>query len=348
MIALTRALEQQAETCGNMGSPFMQRLLSALAATWPADTGLASACARYEGDIGPAGHSLPLRIAGGLHALRLQDQADLAPIYPPHAPQQPEFETRLLAALHSHDAFLTDWITSPPQTNEIRRSAALIAAAGWVTKRLPRPIWLSELGASGGLNLMWDRYAVETPDWRIGPQDAVVTLRPAWTGPRPESGRLDIVDRRGVDLSPLDPTRASDLLRMKAYLWPDQPERLAMTQAAAGAVPAPVDAGDAIDWLEQRLASAPDGHLHIVQNTVAWQYFPATAQARGRKLLSTAGARATHDTPLAWVQLETDGDVNGLGGAALSVQFWPGGEVVHLGRADFHGRWIRWAAPSAS
>ncbi len=34
--------------------------------------------------------------------------------------------------------------------------------------------------------------------------------------------------------------------------------------------------------------------------------------------------------------------VNDLG-AALSLRLWPGNETHNIGRADFHGRWIRWA-----
>ena len=151
-----------------------------------------------------------------------------------------------------------------------------------------------------------------------------------------------------MDLNPLDPTDAEDLLRLTAYLWPDQPQRLQNTRAAAGSVAAPVDRSDAIDWLENRLATAPEGHLHLVQNTIAWQYLPETAQARGRALFAAAGRSATPDTPLAWLQLESDGDQHGLGGAALTVQIWPGGLRHDLGRADFHGRWVHWQPDPAA
>jgi len=346
MTPLIEAFGHQATACGNLGSPFMARLFTLLAESWPTETKLAEACAMYEGDVGPAGHSLPLRIAGGLHALRLKDTPGLAALYPPNAPSDADLRAGILAALHDHDAVLTDWIKSPPQTNELRRSAALIPGAYLAAERFGLPIWLSELGASGGLNLMWDQFALEGPGWRLGPETAAVTLRPDWDGPAPSGERPAVANRRGVDLSPLDPTKPADLLRLSSFLWPDQPERLAMTRAAAGAVPAPVDAGDAIDWLEDRLAQAPEGHLHLVQNTVAWQYFPDAAQARGVALFEATGAAATETRPLAWLQLETDGDLHGLGGAALTLRVWPQGETLVLGRADFHGRWVRWSPPA--
>ena len=48
--------------------------------------------------------------------------------------------------------FLLDWVQSPPQTNEVRRSAGLIASAHWLDARFRLPLHLSELGASVDLN----------------------------------------------------------------------------------------------------------------------------------------------------------------------------------------------------
>ncbi|THH37165.1 DUF2332 family protein [Aliishimia ponticola] len=339
---LQTAFADQAKACTTLGSPFMGRLLSLLAEDWPTRSRLAARCAAFTGDLGPASVSVPLRVAGGLHALRLRGDAALAAVYPPQDVADDPFRAAILDALERHDDFLTAWVESPPQTNELRRSAALIPAARLVAARFGLPITLSELGASGGLNLMWDRFALEAADWRVGPADAVVTLRPEWDGPAPGGADPVIASRRGVDLSPLDPTDDEDLLRLTAYLWPDQPHRLTNTRAAAGAVPAPVDQGDAIDWLAARLDAASEGQVHLIQNTVAWQYFPAEAQARGRALIDAAGARATQTRPLAWMQLETDGDLHGQGGAPILLRMWPGGDELVLGRADFHGRWVRW------
>ena len=234
------------------------------------------------------------------------------------------FRRGILDALARHDDFLTDWIDSPPQTNEIRRSAALIAGAHVALSRFDRAIHLSELGASGGLYLYWDHYAVMANGTRLGPQQATVTLAPDWTGPLPPEAAPRIASRGGVDLMPLDPRTPRDLLRLQAFLWPDQPFRQEMTRAAAAIASARVDQGDAIDWLATRLQTAPVGHLHLIQNTVAWQYFPTAGQNRGTALIEAAGAAATPDTPLGWLQLETDGDESGQVGAAITLRLWPG------------------------
>ncbi len=343
-MSLREAFEAQGDTCTRMGSPFMGQLLSILAEHWVEDSALGRKFARFEGDIGPAGHSLPLRIAGGLHALVLNNSApDLADVYPPNSASDGALRDAVLKAVETHEDFLLDWSDSAPQTNEVRRSAALIAGAHVAVRHFDLPIHLSELGASGGLNLMWDNYALEIEGTRFGANMPAVLLSPEWEGSLPPVTRPIIEDRAGVDLNPLDPARGDHLLRLTAYLWADQPERLTMTRAAASVATATPTQGDAIDWLGPRLAAAPQGRLHLIQHTVAWQYFQADKQAHGRALIEAAGAQATPNRPLAWLSMETDGDTTGKVGAALTLRLWPGDITLDLGRADFHGRWIKWA-----
>ena len=343
-MSLQDAFLAQAAACAALGSPFMERLLTLLARDWPADSDLARDLAAYEGDVGPAGHSLPLRLAGGLHALVLSGAApELTAVYPPNDPSDAALREAVLAALATHESFLRDWVRSPPQTNEVRRSAVLIAGARVAVQAFDLPVILSELGASGGLNLMWDHFALEIEARRFGPSVPAVLLTPDWYGPLPPDVTPRIAARAGVDLNPLRPHRGPDLLRLMAYLWPDQPDRLTMTRAAASVAAGQVAQGDAIDWLAGRLPTAPQGHLHLVQHTIAWQYFPAAAQARGRALIEAAGAQATAARPLAWLSMENDGGPDGQKGAAVTLRLWPGDLTLALGRADFHGRWVDWA-----
>ncbi|HEY6879262.1 MAG TPA: DUF2332 family protein, partial [Polyangiales bacterium] len=46
------------------------------------------------------------------------------------------------------------------------------------------------------------------------------------------------------------------------------------------------------------------------------------------------------EAPLVRVAYEGDGDPQS---AAITLTHYPSGEVESLGRADFHGRWVRWA-----
>lgn len=342
MTRLAAAFAYQARSCAALGSPFMERLLTTLPQVWPQTGALAQTCADWPGEIGPNGASLPLRVAGGLHALVLSGQSPaLAAAYPPQ--NGSDLAGALRAALAEHERFLLGWIARPPQTNEVRRSAALIPAAHVIAARFPGlPFLTSELGASAGLNLMWDRFALETPLGHLGPENPALTLRPDWSGPLPAPAPIRVAQRAGVDLTPLDPRRDDDRLRVMSYLWPDQPERAALTRAAMAALDTPVDSGDAIDWLARRLPVQTEGAIHLIYHTIAWQYFPPAAQDRGRALIEAAGARASATRPLAWLSLEHDGDAANSRGAALRLRLWPGNLDLLLARADFHGRWVDW------
>ncbi len=96
--------------------------------------------------------------------------------------------------MQTHAARIDDWLNSPPQTNELGRSAVLIAVGHWLAERYGLPLILSELGASAGLNLMWDHYALSLPGGTLGPADPALTLTPDWSGPHPPGG--DATGRR--------------------------------------------------------------------------------------------------------------------------------------------------------
>lgn len=342
-MSLSEAFRQQADSCEKLGSPFMGQLLRLLSERWKTGTRLDKRFAQFSGDIGPAGASLPLRTAGGLHALVLTGRApELASAYPPHQVSDDILWSAVSAALQTHEDFILNWVESPPQTNEVRRSVALIPAACVVAEHFDLPFVLSELGASAGLNLMWDHYEVALPGMALGSKTPALTLSPDWDGQLPPGKMPVVAARAGVDLNPLDPKNPDDLLRLTAYLWPDQPFRMGLTRAAAGITNAPIAQDDAIDWLEARLKDTPKKHVHLIQHTVAWQYFPAEIQARGTDMIEAAGRAATQSQPLAWLAMESDGDKTGAVGAALTLRMWPGDITLNLGRADFHGRWIKW------
>jgi hypothetical protein len=336
---IREAFSFQAKACVSLGSPFMGRLMQACAdMPWlegPVTTRIFS----WKGDIGPGGQSVPLRLAGALHALHLQGHSGLAAAYPPENVDDQTLWSAVSSTLQSDAAHILRWLDSPPQTNEVRRSATLIAAGHVVANWFGLPIRTSELGASGGLNMHWDSYALDIDGERFGHATPALTLTPDWSGSMPPKTRPSVTERAGVDLNPLDPANPEHALRLQAYLWPDQPDRLALTRAAIAAAKTPVDQGDAIDWLAGRLPHQ-QGQAHMIYSTAAWQYFPRDKQAQGTAMIETAGAQATAQSPLAWFGMENDG---GGRGAALTLRLWPGDVTLNLGRADFHGRWVQWA-----
>lgn len=331
----------QGTHCFDLGSPFMARLMGLMADRLDADTSVGARVAAWPGDIGPRGASLPLRLAGALHALVLTGDT-LAAAYPPHPSDENTLWRAVSSALTRRESDVLRWLESPPQTNEVRRAAALIAAAHWLAARHPGlPLSLLELGASAGLNLMFDHFALDAGGVRRGARDAALALVPVWHGPPPPETTFSVATRRGVDLRPLDPATDDGALRLRAYLWADQPHRRTLTDAAIAVAAAPVDRGDAGEWLAARSLPVP-GRISLVFHTIAWQYFPPATQACAEAALAEAGARATAEAPLARLAMEADSDHPG---AALTLTLWPGGETHRLARVDFHGRWLDWRAP---
>lgn len=339
---LREAFLRQAKACASLDSPFMDQLCRLLADRLTPGTPVTDRLFDWPGDISPAGQSLPLRLCGALHALRLQGHAGLGAVYPPEPARDDALWAAVSGAMYTDAAFINGWIDSAPQTNEVRRSAALIAAGHWLAARYGLPCVTSELGASAGLNLRWDLYGLQIGDTAFGAPDPALVLTPDWDGHLPPQSPIHVIERQGVDLNPLNPQDPADQLRLLAYLWPDQPHRQTLTRAAIASAAEPVAQGDAVDWLRSRAAPRP-GHLHMIYSTVAWQYLPPDSQAQGQALIEAAGDRATQDAPLAWFRMETDGQSPG---AALTLHLWPGKIVLDMGRADFHGRWLRWTAPA--
>lgn len=332
----------QARACRALGSPFTARLLDLLSARLDRGHPLGDVVLGWLGD--PVADALALRLAGALHALVLSDaDRTLATVYPPAEAGDSALSEAVMAAFRVHGAYICDWLERPPQTNEVARSAALLVGYAALAARMNRPLVISEIGASAGLNLLWDRFHYRFDGQEWGDPAATVRLAPHWQGPPLDlPASLRVRERRGCDIHPLDPSRPEDRLRLIAYVWADQTERKARLAAAltlaASAAPS-VDRADAADWLAGRLASAPRAAAHVVAHTIVWQYLAGGVRTRVKTLLADAGEAASANRPLAWLRLEPNRD--NTKEALILLTLWPGGLTSRLAAADYHGRWIR-------
>lgn len=291
----------------------------------------------------PLADALPLRVAGGLHALHLSGAAgELAAIYAGEGADDAAVIARVIAA---HEAALMPWLDGPPQTNEAGRSANFIAAMLWLAHRgLPPVFACLEIGSSAGINLMLDRYAYDLGGVRVGPQEPVMHFAPDWHGAPPPARGIAIAGARGCDVAPVDLTDPVQALRLKAYIWPEHTQRFARMDAAvraAGERRPDIVRMNAADFAEAELAKpqAP-GTTRMLMHSIVWQYVPADQQARVASAMEAAGAAATPDRPLAWVMVEADRTVHRH---KLTVRHWPGGpEEVQLAWSHPHGADIDW------
>lgn len=343
---IRRAFAVQADACNRLGSPFTGQLITGVGRALDRSTETGRRILDWTGQADGRGDAVALRLTGALHALVRGGQApELAALYPPAPLPEPETLTRAaLAAISSHDRLVAEALVHPPQTNEVGRSAHLMAGLIWLSDRLDLSKFaLWELGASAGLNLNVDRFHHHLGGRDVGDLASAVRIVPEWSGAAPAGAEPEIVDRRGCDLRPVDLTDAAARTRLVSFIWPDQPERLARVagavQIAAEAIPV-VDRADAAVWLEARLAEpAAAGVVRVIWHSVALQYFPEPAQERIERLITAAGAAATPATPLAHLSFEQRGPD---GPMTLDGRFWPGGEARTLAASDAHVRWLEW------
>ncbi len=335
--------EQQAQACDAMGSPFTARVCRTALQLLDSSTRTGGRILAWPGD--PRADALALRLCGALHALVLCGDDDrLAAVYPPASANDGKLAIELEAAIRRRDDWICAYLKSAPQTNEIARSAALLPGFLQIARDTMLPLALNEIGSSAGLNLFPDCYRYKYGEQRWGTNDFPTVLAPVIGGKLPDlTGKLTIARRTGADIAPIRLSNPEDLLRLRSYIWPDQPERLARLDAAIAVAQGgacSLVTQDARDFIVERLSARKSGEVFVLFHSVVWQYLHETTKSAITSAMEQAGRQATPDNPLAWLRME------GLGGvepdAGLHLTLWPGGETRLLARADFHARWIEW------
>lgn len=344
--AVRTAFANQVAYCRSSGAPVTARIVAALATLLPKPaTEFARRMAGWQG--APLADALPLRAAGGLHALHLAGTAPgLAPIY---ADADDINDAAIVAGVvASHEAALLPWLDGPPQTNEAGRSSNFVAAMLWLTEKgVPPHFDCLEIGSSAGINLMIDRYHYDLGGVQVGPEPGTMAFAPEWQGRHPPQHKIDFPGLKGCDVAPVDLTDPAQAMRLKAYIWPEHAVRFARMEAAIAAAkekrPNLVRA-TAADFVEAELRKPQaKGTTRVLMHSIVWQYVPEDQQMRVTAAMEEAGAEATADRPLAWIALEANRTVHHH---ELVVRYWPGGEAGRtLAHSHPHGAWIEWREP---
>ncbi len=202
------AFANQSAICTKAGAPFTGRLCRLVGERLDDSTRLGARILNWSGNPSHEGDALPLRLMGGLHALA-RDGRDAAwsAVYPPSvAPADEALWALLNGVLARHAVFIAPWLDGPPQTNEVGRSAALMAGLLVLADRFGLGFETYELGASAGLNSRLDHYAHDLGGVLVGDQASKVRLQPQWTGRAPPQAYVVIGQKHLVDLNPLDAT----------------------------------------------------------------------------------------------------------------------------------------------
>lgn len=287
-----------------------------------------------------------LRVLGALHRLALDGKAPaLAALFPTAggtaAPDAVWPVARKVLA--DHLDYVIGYCARPPQTNEVGRSGVLLGGFLTIAQQFDKPLRLLEIGASAGLNLMWDKYRVVTDAFTWGEPSAALELRPKWDGPVPPlSPKITVASRAACDKNPIDIRTADDRARLESYIWPDQVHRLQRLRMACNTAlrtPFRLDRADAADWLAQELRDLPKSETTVVYYSIFRQYVSPTTEAALEAVMAEAGARATADAPLAHLSMEMP---NMKSFPVLTLTTWPGGSPKILATAHHHGEWVKW------
>lgn len=342
---ILRATDIQIMWCQTNGAPFTAQVLQAIRENISAGGTLAQLMVPWPGN--PLADALLLRATGALHFMVRTGKAPaLAAFYPGHGerPWDAAAAGRAIEdAVVPHHALVKDILSRPPQTNETGRSAVLMPGYAEIARRTGLPLSILEIGASAGLNMLWDRFAYRYGDRFIGNPKAPVVINAEWRGPWCNVEQLPrAVSKRGCDRTPFDLSAPGAADRLIAYVWPEQKERLARIEAAIALAQRerpPLEKADAGDWLERQLANQVEGAATVVAHTIVWQYIANETRDRIERLLKATGERVTAASPLAWLSLEQYAPDQF---PEVRLTIWPGGETQKIATAHPHGAWIEW------
>ena len=329
---LAGRLRWQAKGCEALGSPFYARLLESAVADLEAGGVVWEVLGGFEAEDRES--AVALRLLAPIHRKVLAGELpELDRHYPSTggdgdaAAAWPRFREFLGANVE----WMRREVERPCQTNEVGRSAALLGGFLEVSHRTRKPLRILEIGASAGLNLRWDRYYYRAEDGAWGEDSSPVRFPQSFDVAPPLDRTAVVVERKGCDLNPIDPTSEAGALVLRSFVWADQLARLSQLDGAievAADLPVEVEPIGAADFLERELTKPRDDVATVVYHSVFMQYVAEPEQRRIAAAIARSDAfhlRMEPAYPLFEVRL---------------------GEEV-LGTSYAHGTHVRWNVDSS-
>lgn len=258
------------------------------------------------------------------------------------------------AACLDHAEFVRGFVRDERvQTNEVQRCFALLPIFLTVARIADRPVDLIELGASAGLNLLWDRYRYRYASGTWGSEAADLELSGEERGAVPAdllTQAVTVRHRVGIDLRPLDVRSPDDIRLLRVFTARHRQDRLMRAVAIARQDPPTLMRGDYLDLLPDLLAERDDAAMTVVYQTLSAVYLSDEQRALLRTIVDEAGAAG----PLAYIWTPTPEEHGQRrGDYPIELAIWPGPERRFIARMENHGEWIDWigmsfAAPDGS
>lgn len=301
------------------------------------------------------GQPAPNLLFGAARFLLLQEtsaplarfHADLSAVPADPSDAFPTFRDFCLGNRQEIVAILT---TRLVQTNEVGRCAYLLPAFRLVAEAAGLPLTLVEVGASAGLNLLWDKYGYRYRHHgcaqAIGDRNSPVPIETELIGDRAPIllGAMPAVsDRIGLDLNIIDLQDADDARWLRALIWPEHAARFALLDAATAVLskePPRLVRGDAVALLAGVIETIPVGTALVIFHTHVINQFSPEARERLSGVISEASKER--------VIYRIGSDLGGGAGGRflLKLLTYKGGQTAEeqLAYCDGHGRTIEWLA----
>jgi hypothetical protein len=332
-------LRFQAQGCAELGSPFYADLLESAASDLGESGPVSDVLAGFEHE--PESSALALRFMGAVHRLVLQDRL---PRLTAHYPSVGGDGDAAMAwplfrdALTEHRAEIRRLMGRGCQTNEVGRCAALLGGFLEVARRTRLPLRILEIGASAGLNLRWDRYRYESDQAGWGDEHSPVRFVQFFDVPPPLDRIAVVIERKGCDLEPIDPTSEEGALSLRSFIWADQLGRLSRLDGAieiAKQMPVSVERLDAATFLERELHTRRPDMATVVYHSVFIQYVTESIRSRIAGAIDRAISVAPPEAPVHYLRMEP-----AVGTPTFEIRL----EDELLGTSTAHGAGVRWLA----
>lgn len=338
MRTVEERLEHSARSCGEMGSAFYARLL--MHAAKAARSGIIrDLLERYAYRA-----RIALLFAGAAHFRALHGDAPAIAAHFPSTGGDGNAKAAWDAIandVRANEAAYDAAMQLTLQTNEPARAMPVLAGMFAAVRAAELPVRVFEAGSSAGFLLNFERYRYDGGTWAWGPEAARVVLRNeiASGEPRIHDGDVEIAERRGCDLSPLDVTDDSGSDRLLSFIWPDQRERFDRARAAIATVrehPVQVDRASAAEWLAER-AAPREGLLTVALHTVVFDHLTGPQRRSVIEAVESQAARANRSAPFAWIRLEEND-----GAYETRATLWPNKREALVARSNGHAQGIAW------
>ncbi len=334
--------EQRARVCDQQGAHFTAALMRAIARSASTDTQCGTLILNWPSR--PDTDALALRACSALHLLSLRGSCpDLMGCFPPNRCTDEHLLKTVQNTMKRFDSFIAERLKVPPQTNEINRCAILVAALARISRDMALPLDVIELGASGGLNLLFNEFTYRFRDGQQETPGSDLAITPEMLGSVPDlSEPFEVRSAEGCDLYPIDVTTDDGATELMSFVWPDQHVRLHRLQHAieVARTHRPIVWRESADrFLERKLADRPDGACLVVFSSLFWQFASDDVQRSIKTSLDLHGKEATSSRPFAWIEIEGQGKHSTL--VDTTLRYWPGQNSIRLAESDYHASRIR-------